>query len=91
MARGRCGARHLPLIPGGEFRPINRGQSAQVSKRVQVTRSQEEYQLWGSYESEPDGAAITACMKETVPLLLRGREGEVSPNKKKKDAGKWWL
>ena len=60
----------------------------QVSKRVQVTRSQEEYQLWGSFDSEPGGGEITACMREDVPLLLRGREREVSP--KKKDSAKWW-
>ena len=59
----------------------------QVYKRVNLTRSQEEYQLWGEWDSEPGGDAITDCLqKQKVPLLLRGLEAET----RKADKKHWW-
>jgi hypothetical protein len=45
----------------------------QVFKMVNLTRSQEEYQLWGRYDSEPSGKELTQCLQEKIALLLRGK------------------
>ena len=59
----------------------------QVYKRVNVTRSQEEYQLWGEWDTEPGGDEITDCLqRQKTPLLLRGLEPEPD-----KSEGKWWI
>jgi hypothetical protein len=59
----------------------------QIYKRVNLSRQTEEYQLWGEFDREPDGAKITKCLQDKVPFLLRGKVAEPElPSAN----GKWW-
>lgn len=58
----------------------------QIYKRKDLSRKEEEYQLWGQFDSEPSGGQITLEFKNKVPLMLRGMAAE-DP---KPASGKWW-
>jgi hypothetical protein len=58
----------------------------QVYKRIDLSRSSEQYQLWGEFDAEPMGNIITKCLQEREPLRLRG----TFPKEKPKQGGKWW-
>lgn len=55
-------------------------------KRVDLSRKDEEYKLWGEFDSEPNGGGITTEMRKKLPLLLRGKV----PEETKPKGGKWW-
>jgi hypothetical protein len=64
---------------------------AQVYKRVELSRSKEEYQLWGETDEEPRRGEAGACLKERVPLLLRGKvEDPSAESKRGARSGRWW-
>lgn len=58
----------------------------QVYKRVDLSRKDEEYKLWGEFEREPNGGQITQEIRQKVPLLLRGKVSEEPKTK----GDKWW-
>eukprot|EP00892_Ulva_mutabilis_P010208 jgi/Ulvmu1/755/UM010_0129.1 len=93
LAESFVPAYHFRLLYySGSYYPImgamryEYGGKWQVYKRVDLSRKDEEYKLWGEFAAEPSGGEITAELKQTVPLLLRGK---VPEDKKRKD-GKWW-
>ena len=70
----------------------------QVYKRINITRTKEEYQLWGEFASEPDSKDLTDCLDKRGQLLDRlkgGRDAAMpmpaKPPKEGTGPGwKWW-
>ena len=51
----------------------------QIYKRVALTRTQEEYQLWGEFAHEPKSGEISACLEKPESLGVRLKMAQQQP------------